>query len=75
MPSFGQLTETVSLGSDKKGSNPFYRGELLSVTKKEEDSIHDITISIDIKLNRSNKGIEVRFDKENGTPIYQDSEE
>jgi hypothetical protein len=45
------------------------------LTKKEENSIHDITISIDIKLNRSNKGIEVRFDKENGTPIYQDSEE
>lgn len=37
MPSFGQLTETVNLGSDKKGSNPFYRGELLSVTKKEEE--------------------------------------
>lgn len=45
------------------------------LTKKEENSIHDITISVDIKLNRSNKGIEVRFDKENGTPMYQDSEE
>lgn len=36
LPSFGQLTETADLDSDKKGSNPFYRGELLNVGKKEE---------------------------------------
>lgn len=36
LPSFGQLTEAADLGSDKKGSNPFYRGELLNITKKEE---------------------------------------
>ena len=31
-PSFGRLTETADLGSDKRGSNPFYRGELLAST-------------------------------------------
>ena len=36
LPTFGQLTETADLGSDKRGSNPFYRGELLNITKKEE---------------------------------------
>lgn len=35
LPSFGKLVETADLGSDKKGSNPFYKGELLQ-TKKEE---------------------------------------
>lgn len=45
------------------------------VAKKDLTSKHDITISIDIKLNRSNKGLDVKFDKENGAPIYQDSEE
>lgn len=36
LPSFGQLTESVDLNSDKKGSNPFYRGELLNSKKNEE---------------------------------------
>ena len=36
LPTFGQLTEAADLNSDKKGSNPFYRGELLSATKKED---------------------------------------
>ena len=36
LPTFGQLTEATDLGSDKRGSNPFYRGELLGSTKKEE---------------------------------------
>ena len=36
IPSFGKLTETADLGSDKKGSNPFYKGELLKVKKEEE---------------------------------------
>lgn len=36
LPSFGRLTETADLGSDKRGSNPFYKGELLNVTDKNE---------------------------------------
>lgn len=36
LPSFGRLTETADLGSDKQGSNPFYKGELLAASKKEE---------------------------------------
>lgn len=36
LPSFGRLTETADLGSDKRGSNPFYKGELLKVTEKKE---------------------------------------
>lgn len=33
---FGKLTETADLGSDRRGSNPFYKGELLSVKKENE---------------------------------------
>lgn len=36
LPSFGRLTETADLGSDKRGSNPFYKGELLGITDKKE---------------------------------------
>lgn len=36
LPTFGRLTETMDLESDKKGSNPFYKGELLKATKVEE---------------------------------------
>jgi hypothetical protein len=36
LPVFGRLTETADLGSDKRGSNPFYKGELLNVKKEEE---------------------------------------
>lgn len=36
VPSFGKLVETADLGSDKNGSNPFYKGELLKAAKKEE---------------------------------------
>lgn len=35
-PVFGKLTETTDLDSDKRGSNPFYKGELLKVKKEEE---------------------------------------
>lgn len=42
LPAFGQLTEAANLDSDKNGSNPFYRGELLaSKTKKEEEKTED----------------------------------
>lgn len=37
VPSFGKLVETADLGSDKNGSNPFYKGELLKAAKKEEN--------------------------------------
>lgn len=33
---FGKLIETADLDSDKRGSNPFYRGELLSIKKEDE---------------------------------------
>lgn len=36
LPSFGKLVETADLGSDKRGSNPFYKGELLKTTEKKE---------------------------------------
>ncbi len=36
LASFGKLIETLELGSDKRGSNPFYKGELLKVEKSEE---------------------------------------
>lgn len=42
-PVFGQLTETTDLDSDKKGSNPFYKGEFLNIKKEEE---MDETINI-----------------------------
>lgn len=35
-PSFGRLTETADLDSDKRGSNPFYKGELLNIKKEDE---------------------------------------
>lgn len=37
LPAFGQLTETADLDSDKKGSNPFYKGELLNIKKEEKE--------------------------------------
>lgn len=36
LPTFGRLTETADLDSDKRGSNPFYKGELLNAANKEE---------------------------------------
>lgn len=36
LPSFGRLIETADLDSDKRGSNPFYKGELLNATEKKE---------------------------------------
>lgn len=42
--------------------------------KEIEESEHDIALVIDVKLNRSDKGMQVRFDK-SGAAIYQDSEE
>lgn len=35
-PVFGKLVETLDLDSDKKGSNPFYKGEFLAIKKEEE---------------------------------------
>lgn len=34
--SFGKLVETTEMDSDKHGSNPFYKGELLNIKKEEE---------------------------------------
>jgi len=45
LPSFGRLTETADLDSDKKGSNPFYKGELLNNkdnNKDEKDEVLNI---------------------------------
>lgn len=36
LPTFGRLVETADFSSDKNGSNPFYRGELLNNSKNEE---------------------------------------
>lgn len=43
LPTFGKLVETADLNSDKNGSNPFYKGELLKASKAEEK---DETINI-----------------------------
>ena len=41
LPKFTQLVKTSDLGQDKRGSNPFYKGELLKTEKKEkEESIN-----------------------------------
>lgn len=42
--------------------------------KEDSTSEHDIALVIDVKINRADKGLQVRFDK-TGTPIYQDTEE
>lgn len=43
LPSFGRLVETADLDSDKRGSNPFYRGELLNITdKKDKEEVLNI---------------------------------
>lgn len=42
--------------------------------KEEEVGEHDIALVVDVKLNRSDKGLQVRFDK-SGAPMFQDSEE
>jgi len=36
LPTFGRLVETTDLSSDKRGSNPFYKGELLNQSEKNE---------------------------------------
>lgn len=36
LPTFGRLIEAADLDSDKRGSNPFYKGELLNTTEKKE---------------------------------------
>lgn len=43
MPVFGKLIENIDLGSDKNGSNPFYKGELLQSNEKDEQ---DETLNI-----------------------------
>lgn len=42
LPSFGKLVETADLDSDKRGSNPFYKGELLKVKKEEKEEALNI---------------------------------
>lgn len=42
LPTFGQLTEAADLGADKRGSNPFYKGELLNV-KKDDDKEENLS--------------------------------
>ncbi|MFA7658831.1 MAG: hypothetical protein WCY19_05300 [Candidatus Gastranaerophilaceae bacterium] len=37
LPTFGRLTETADLDSDRRGSNPFYKGELLNAKKEEKE--------------------------------------
>ena len=44
VPTFGKLIETADLAQDRNGSNPFYRGELLGSTKKEEKKEEIINI-------------------------------
>ncbi len=44
LPSFGQLTESANLDSDKRGSNPFYKGELLNAKKSEEKNEEGLNI-------------------------------
>lgn len=46
LPTFGQLVETADLGADKRGSNPFYRGELLATENKKEEKSEEKTFSI-----------------------------
>ncbi len=41
LPTFGKLVETADLDSNKNGSNPFYKGELLNSQKKEEKNIEE----------------------------------
>lgn len=42
LPTFGKLVETAEMGSDKRGSNPFYKGELLQVKKEEKEEVLNI---------------------------------
>lgn len=42
--------------------------------KTTENSVHDISLVIDLKFMRNNQGMSVRFDKE-GVPVIIDSEE
>ena len=42
--------------------------------KEDSTSEHDIALVIDIKINRADKGLQVRFDK-TGAPVFQDTEE
>jgi hypothetical protein len=48
----------------------------ISKQRQKEDNLsqHDIALVIDVKLNRADKGMQVRFDKD-GIPVHQDSEE
>lgn len=42
LPKFNELTKIADLNQDKKGSNPFYKGELLKTEKKEKDEVLNI---------------------------------
>lgn len=44
LPSFGRLTEATDLDSNKKGSNPFYKGELLAASKTEENEESSLNV-------------------------------
>lgn len=50
--------------------------DFISKQRLQEDteSEHDIALVIDVKLNRADKGLQVRFDK-TGSPVFQDTEE
>ena len=65
-------TESLSLETDshKKLLNFISKQRL----KEDTESEHDIALVIDVKLNRADKGLQVRFDK-TGAPIFQDTEE
>lgn len=65
-------TENLSLETDShKKLLDFISKQRL---KEEDSSEHDIALVIDVKLNRADKGLQVRFDK-TGAPIFQDTEE
>ena len=42
LPQFSQLVKTSDLNKDKNGSNPFYKGELLKIEKKEKEEVLNI---------------------------------
>lgn len=44
LPKFSQLIQAYDLGQDKRGSNPFYKGELLNVKKTEGAEEENINI-------------------------------
>ena len=65
-------TENLSLETDAhKKLLDFIAKQRL---KEDSESEHDIALVVEVKINRTDKGTQVRFDK-TGAPIYQDTEE